>query len=214
MKLERLEDLWIDIKYFIEDHPITKWLMGGLVFVLILFIGFNIVSSGEDGSELQEDEQEQVEQEGQYGNNNEGVVGVDEETVHILTHPEQYPEDVVDRAYHESLTTYDNAFVEDRTFLGSELENGVYLYHEKAHDEFREVANLAQQVYELGVPIRFYTPQFDQSVASISNHTQVVEGRDVTVFAVIVRDGEVDEKIESIEGVINYLGGVIDANTE
>lgn len=210
MKLERIEDLWIDIKYFIEDHPITKWLMGGVVVLIVLFIGVNVINTGKEDTEIDVvEEQEEV-----IDYNSQEVVGVKDETVHILTNPDQYPEEVVDRAYHESLTTYDNAFVEDRTFLGSELENGVYLYHEKAHDEFREVAELAQQVYELGVPVSFYTPQFDQSVASISNHTQVVEGRDVTVFAVIVRDGEVDEKIESIEGVINYLGGVIDENTQ
>lgn len=210
MKLERLGDIWVDIKYFIEDHPITKWLMGGVVVLIVLFIGVKVINTGKEDTEIDvAEEQEEV-----IDYNNQEVVGVKDETVHILTHPEQYPEDVVDRAYHESLTTYDNAFVEDRTFIGSELENGVYLYHEKAHDEFREVAEIAQQVYELGVPVRFYTPQFDQSVASISNHTQVVEGRDVTVFAVIVRDGEVDEKIESIEGVIKYLGGVIDDNTQ
>lgn len=210
MKMERLEDLWVDIKYFIEDHPITKWLMGGVVVLIVLFIGVNVINTGKEDTEIDvSEEQEEV-----MDYNNQEVEGVKDETVHILTNPEQYPEDVVDRAYHESLTTYDNAFVENRTFLGTELENGVYLYHEKAHDEFREVAELAQQVYELGVPVRFYTPQFDQSVASISNHTQVVEGRDVTVFAVIVRDGEVDEKIESIEGVIKYLGGVIDENTQ
>lgn len=210
MKLGRLEDLWIDIKYFIEDHPITKWLMGGIVVLIVLFIGVNVINTGKEDTEIDvAEEQEEV-----IDYNNQEVEGVKEEIVHILTHPEQYPGDVVDRAYHESLTTYDNAFVEDRTFLGSELENGVYLYHEKAHDEFREVAELAQQVYELGVPVRFYTPQLDQSVASISNHTQVVEGNEVGVFAVIVRDGEVDEKIESIEGVIKYLGGVIDENTQ
>lgn len=212
MCLEKVKDLWVDVKYKAEDHPFLAWVLVGVVGAILVFGGVNLLGSNES-SELVQVETELNEDNSETRTYDE-IIGVEEETVHILTNPDQYTDDVVDRAYHESLITFDNQFVKDNTFLGTDLENGVYLYHEKANDAFVEVANLAVRVRDLGVPIKFYTPQLDQSIASLSNHTAVVENGEVNVYAVIVRNDEVDEKITSIEGVISYLGGVIDANTE
>jgi len=219
--VERLEDLWLDIKYYIEDHAWTKWALGVGTILVVIGLAFRVFGNTnetiDEGIENKHTQEEQVvdEQtsEGQTTEEQE-IIGLSEETVHILANPDEYTEEDVDRAYHESLTTFDNQFVEDNTYKDTELLNGVYIYHEKASEDYREIGKLAEQVNDLGVPIYFYTPQYDQSIAGLANHTEIIEDGEINVYAVIVREGEVDEKISSIEGVTEYLGGVLDANQE
>lgn len=214
-KLDRIEDLWIDFKYFIEDNAWVKWVTVGVVTIGIILIGYNVLGSGsEEGLEGANVEQTE-EQVGIEENTEEvydEVEGVSEETLYILSNPEEFSEQEVDRAFNESLTTFDSKFVEENVYLGTELKNGVYLYHEKANEDFRNIGHLAQEVATYGVPIQFYTPQNDQSIAGLSNQTQVIENGEVSVYAVIVREGEEIEKIDTVEGVVSYLEGVIENN--
>ena len=213
-KLDRIEDLWIDFKYFIEDNAWVKWVTVGVVTIGIILIGYNVLGSGsEEGLEdVNTGQEEQVE----VGENKEAtegeVKGVSEETAYILMNPDEFSEQEVDRAFNESLTTFDSNFVEDNVYLDTELKNGVYLYHEKVNDDFKEIEELAQELNGYGVPIYFYTPQNDQSIAGLSNQTQVIENGEVNVYAVIVREDEDLEKIETIEGAVSYLEGAIQAN--
>lgn len=215
----RLTDKWEDFKYFVEDHPAVKWVSGGVVIlaVVILGIGFfrgdsSTVDETEDGN-IQEVEVEEVDTTDNEPKEMVMSISVNQETVHILENPEQYTEDVVNRAYHDSLTTFDNSFIEDNTFLSSEFNDGVYLYHEKANEEYEDIALQAYEMHLLGVPVYFYTPQLDQSIANISNHTQVLNGGEVEVKAVVVRNGEVGDTYREVSQVKSYMEGVINENT-
>lgn len=217
--MDRLKDKLVDIKYYIEDHKWVKWVAGIAVGIGLMVVAVNVIGdeSGADGEDSGGTQSEQVEESTETNSENETsteLIGVSEETLHILTNPDQYEEDDINRAYHDSLTTFDNQFVEDNVYVESGLSNGVYLYHEKADEEYMEVAELAKEASGLGVPIYFYTPQYDQSIASLSNHTPIVENGEVKVKAVIVRDYKVAEEITELEEVKTYMEGVIDENTK
>lgn len=214
--MERLRDLWDDIKFYIEDHPYVRWLgliVVGIVVAIGLFIGLSqptdeVVEVGEEPTE----EVSQVDESSDVDVLEKQKVR--DETAYILTHPEEYDSVKVNEAYHDSLTTFDSSFVEDNVYLDPELLDGVYVYHEKANEEYTEVLQKSYDISQLGVPVYFYTPQLDQSIASLSNHVPVIEGGKVVVYAVVVRDGQVEEEFKSIEGVVKYMEGVIDANTK
>lgn len=217
--MDRLKDKLVDIKYYIEDHKWVKWVAGITVGVGLMVVAVNVIGD-ESGAGVEDSgstTSEQVEEITETNSENETsteYIGVSEETLHILTNPDQYEEEDVNRAYHDSLITFDNQFVEDNVYVESGLSNGVYLYHEKADEEYMEIADLAKEASELGVPIYFYTPQYDQSIASLSNHTPIVEDGEVKVKAVIVRDYEVAEELTDLEEVKTYMEGVIDENTK
>lgn len=190
-----------DLRYYIQEHKWVKVVGLTIIGVIILFSGLFMV-----GRSVKNDDVE----------NGQDVVieGVSEETLHILTNPEDYDPERVDKAYHDSLTTFDNQFVEDNVVKGKDLEDGVYLYHEKNDDEFREVASLAKQVGDLGVPIHFYTPQYDQSIARLANDFPVIEKGEVVIYGIIIREGNLEEAEYKTtkEGVIKYLGGILNEN--
>lgn len=213
----KLKSLIEEMKYFIEDHKWFKWVVSGMIVVIVILLIINTLggtSKDDTGKGGTNDSTSESVKDGEDETSldDTNLVGVSKETLHILTNPEQYDEDEISRAYQDSLTTFDDTFVEEHVYMNSGLSNGIYLYHEKADEDYREIALLAREVNELGVPLFFYTPQSEQSIARVANHTEVLEDGKVSVKAMVVRDYKVAEKMEDIEEVKTYLEGVISEN--
>lgn len=219
--MEWIKGFYADVLYKMELNKWFKWLVYGSLGILVLgivLIVFGSVLTVFDGGNESTAEKGTVQEEVSMADGDESstqeVLGVSQETIHILNNPDQYTEEEVNSAYHDSLTTFDNQFVEDNVYKDTGLPNGVYLYHEKANDEYAEIAKLAQEIHELGVPVYFYTPQFDQSIASLSNHTPIIEQGEVAVKAVIVREYKVAEEMKDVAEVTEYMERIIDENKE
>lgn len=201
--------LWEKFVTLWEDYRLLR-----LILQLVLVIGFII--TGVKGYQILFKEDKEQKLTGQKEDTEEVYGKLSEETVHVLENPERYEEDDVDMAYRESLTTYDDEFVEKNVFEGDELKEGIYLYHEKVDKHYKEVARLAEDVSREGVPVYFYTPQNDQTIAAVSNLVNLLneEGTEMVVKAVIKREGQELELIKDKQEVLEYLEGVVNANSK
>lgn len=211
--MDKIKDLWLDFEIALEDKMWLKGLVIGLIAIIVLFIGSKVIIGRKD-KVLEEEALEEVIEEGEFDISTEEYVSVDEESVYILENPDDYSEAEVKKAFNTSVITLDHPFIEDKLFLGEELEDGVYVYYEKVSEDYKGILGLVVEMDNIGVPIKIYTPHRDQSIANISNHTMVNKEGEIEYIGLVVREGEVKEKYNNTEEWKRYLRGVINENKQ
>lgn len=207
--MEKIKYLWWDFEDALEEKTWLKVLFVGILIIGVFFVGTKIFMGDK---EKVEDDVEVVEEVGSYEIDKEEFIPIDEEVVFILENPDDYSEEEVNKAFNKSVTSLDHPFVEDKLFLGEDLEDGVYVYYEKVSEDYKEILGLARELDKIGVPIHIYTPHRDQTIANLSNYTKINDEGQVQYKGVVVREGEVDEKYDNTEEFKRYLGGVINEN--
>lgn len=143
---------------------------------------------------------------------------------YVVETPEFFDESDLGWAANELCTYLKNDFVERNLFddhsFEEDLSDGIYLFYNREEKGSIEIVEYAEKVAELGFPVKFYSPQRDQTIAGLANKISAIGDNDHFSedenYYVIVKGSDFKDSDSpyltkrSVNGSINYLKEVIE----
>lgn len=86
-----------------------------------------------------------------------------------LENPEFFDEGELAGIEHQLFTYLNNDFVEKHLFEEGDFVDGVYLLYYREYNQTEKIADLAEELAAMNIPVRFYTPHRDQTIAYLAN---------------------------------------------